>query len=489
MKTNETDPEALLAHYRGLQDRGDLAGALQGVTDMMGSTISDGQTLIKTLILQASIQRNLGRSAEASRNLDKALRIADSKGLHEVKAEVLRQQSYLSIQTGKPKEAEILAFESLRIARQFGLAKDEANAMACIGHVFEDMREFQKALCWYFGGIEVCDNTEFRERKATLLGDIGKVYGMVGQLMESISYLRKALDLSTDIPYEIAIISSLYRLGDAYRAIKDQARANDYYGQALKRAKDGGYRREEGDCLYRLGLFEIENDRPDEAITFLTESLAIYKSIHYTRQQVFSLLAIGHVLESKVEISEALNTYFEAFEIIGGNADQYIDAFIDVAESIASLWQQLRYVEEAAQIVGLVERLRGQARMSGVFEGLGRKEKISRSVRQIATLIERAKKMEGNIYSHDNVVIDFSKKLATKDDAEITLSRDQWKILWCLWRKRPQPCGRNELLAAVGLRPDTETRTIDVQVYNIRTKIGHQHIPSVRGRGYRLLAD
>jgi tetratricopeptide (TPR) repeat protein len=489
MKQNEKNPNTLLARYSKLRDRGDLIGSLEGVTGLTDQAEDDGLFLANALILQASIYRDLGMSGEASKSLDKALRIAVSQGLHRERADVLRQQSHLLIQMGKPKEAEALAFESLRTAREFSLAKEEVDAMACVGYVFENTREFQKALCWYADGLEVCDRAGIRERKATLLGDIGKVYGMIGQLTESVSFLKKALDLSKEIPYEKAVISSLYRLGDDYRTIKDHDKASTYYHEALKRSKKRGYRREEGDCLYRLGLLDIAKSNPDEAIEFLSESSAIYESIKYTRQRAFSLLAIGHALEQKVDIPDAMEQYFLAFETIRDSADQYVDAFIDIAESIAPLWQQLRYVDEATELSRLMEQLRGYARMSGIFEDFGRKEKIGRLARQIASLIERAKKMEGNIYSHSGLTIDFNKKLVTRDDEEITLSRDQWKILWCLWRKRPEPCQRNELLAAIDLKGDTETRTIDVQIYNIRTKIGHQYIPSIRGRGYRLLTD
>jgi DNA-binding response OmpR family regulator len=234
---------------------------------------------------------------------------------------------------------------------------------------------------------------------------------------------------------------------------------------------------------------EIAKGNPDTAIKLLSESLDIYEAIKYARQRAFSLLAIGHALEQKVEIPGAMNQYSLAFDAIRDNADQYVDALIDIAENIATLWQQLRYVEEAAQLLRLIEQLRGYARMGGVFEDFGIREKIGHSARQIAALIERTKKMEGNIYSRDGLSIDFNKKLILKNDEEITLSPDQWKILWCLWRKRPEPCSRSELLTAIGLKSDIETRTIDVQVYNIRVKIGREYIPNVRGRGYQLLTD
>ncbi len=489
MTQNKTNLKKRLAHYSKLRDQGNLLGSLEGVADLIASLKNDDSVLANALMLQASIFRHLGRSDDASKSLDKALRTASSRGLHREKADVLRQQSYLSIQIGKPKEAEALAFESLRTTREFSLRKEEADAMACVGYTFESIREFQKALCWYVEALEICDKVGFRERKATLLGDIGKVYGMIGQLTESVSFLKKALDLSKEIPYENAIISSLYRLGDAYRSVNDQDKASDYYLQALERSKDRGYRREEGDCLYRLGLLEITRGNPDEAIRFLSESLAIFEAMKYTRQHVFCLLAIGHALEQKVDISDAMNKYFLAFEIIRINADQYVDALIEVAENIANLWRELRYVEEAAELLRLIEQLKGYAKMSGVFEDFGRRERIGRLARQIANLIEKVKKMGANLFSHDGLSIDFNKKLIMKDDKEITLSRDQWKILWCLWKKRPQPCNKSELLTAIGVKSDIETRTIDVQVYNIRLKIGRKYIPNVRGRGYSLLTD
>ena len=486
MKPTKISIEKQLIHCSELREQGRLKESLTCVTSLIDSGEDNDLFLVDALILQSAIHRDLGNSDAALATLDEALSLAESKSLNSQKADILRQQSYLLIEMGKQDKAKSLAFESLDIARDFSLKREEADAIACIGHGFENNRDFQKALCWYQEGLDICDAHGLSNRKATLTGDIGKVYGIIGQLPESILFLKKALDLATEINYEKAIISSLYRLGDAYRSIEDKEKARDCYANALERSKAEGFRREQGDALYRLGLLETANGNPDEALKLISESLDIFEQINFIRQKIYCLLAIGHALEQKGDISGALDKYFAAFETIRDSINEHVDPFIQVIESITNQWLQLHYIDEATELSRLTDQLREHASMSGVFEDFGKREKLERLIVNITAIVAKTRKMEGNIYSSKGLSIDFNTNLVIKDGQEVRLTEDQWKILRCLWKKKGEPCSRSELFAVIGLRSNLETRTIDVQIYKMRRKIGLGLLPAARGQGYSL---
>lgn len=488
MKTPNKKFDKDLSNCSKLRDHGELQSALKCVIALGNASKANEKPFLKALILKGAIYADQGRSNDALSTFEKAFEIADSKALLKEKADILRQQSYLLLQMGKANEAESLAFESLDLARQLGLKREEADAIACIGHVFESKTDYQKALSWYLEGVFICDDTDFMERKATLLGDIGKVYGIIGSLPESISFLNRALELSTSLKYQKAVLSSLYRLGDIYRLIGDKAKANELYNQAFEESKNNGYKREQGDSLYRLGLLEISKKRSDPALEFLSKALKIFEKIGYLRQRIYCLLSIGNALEQDSKIDQALENYLNALKIIP-NVGEYIEPYVATVENVITCFRKLGFLSEANGLTNIVNQLKDYTKLGGVFDDFRKKERIGELVVTISNMMRKVEETKSNIYRHNDVLINFNKRIAKKHSREIELTKDQWKIIEALWKSENQICSRAELRTAIGWSPDIPTRTIDEQVYKIRKRIGDEFIQSVRGKGYKLLTD
>lgn len=485
MKSSTDKFKLDLPHCSKLREQGELQLALKCVSKLVNFVKNNDVDLVNALILKAVIYRDLSRPHDTIKVLDKALKIATDKSLFREESEIHRQKSYLFVELGKSSDAEALAFKSLTIARKFSLKREEANAGACIGHVFEDKGDFQRALSWYQEGLSICNETDFMKRKATLLGDIGKVYGIIGHLPESFLFLKRALEVSVKIKYEKAIISSLYRLGDSYRSIEDKEKAKDFYNQALEKAMNMGFKREQGDSLYRLGLLAISNQNPEEAIAFLSRALNIFEEINFLRQNLYCLLAIGHALEQQSETLKALEKYLEAFRRLP-NILEYTDAYIQIVDNIANSYQMLGHADEPKELSNLVNELREYAATSGVFDDFRKHEKIREVTSKIKKIIDRIQNIRENTYFIKGLFIDFNKKAIKKDDKEVRLTKGQWEILDCLWKKKGQVCTRHELRLAIGIGPEIATRTIDEQIHKIRKELGYEHVLSKRGEGYNL---
>ena len=481
--TDKFNPD--LPYCSKLREQGDLRLALKCVLKLINFVKNNNVDLVNALILKAVIYRDLSRASDTIKVLDKALKIAIDKSLIKEETEIYRQKSYLFVELGKSSDAEVLAFKSLTIARKYSLKQEEANAGACIGHVFEDKGDFQKALSWYQEGLSICDETDFMQRKATLLGDIGKVYGIIGYLPESFLFLKRALDVSVKIKHEKSVISSLYRLGDSYRSIEDKEKAKYFYNQALEKAMNMGFKREQGDSLYRLGLLAISNQNPEDAITFLSRSLNIFEEINFLRQNLYCLLAIGHALEQQSETLKAIEKYLEAFRRLP-NIFEYTDAYIQIVDNITNSYQKLGHADESRELSNLANELREYAAISGVFDDFRKNEKIKVVTSQIKKIIDRIQNIRENIYFTKGLSIDFNKKTIKKDGKEVKLTKGQWEILDCLWKKKGQVCTRHELRIAIGIGPTIATRTIDEQIYKIRKKVGSEYVLSNRGEGYHL---
>ncbi len=498
LMTTITDSELRerLEHFSEMRDQGSLKDALGGVTDLIASARND-QLLANALILQASLFRLLGRTDEALRTLEKALYVA--RKMNKERAEILAAQSHLFFQIGKPQEAERLAFECLDITRKYGQTpEEEVNAAVCMGYLFQNRRDYQKALCWYKDALKICDKHELLKKKAMLLVDIGKVYGLMGQLTESISLLEEARNLlepagnsSQRIRNENALIFALYRLADPYRAIEDRIKAESYCRQALEKARPQGYKREEANSLYKIGLIEIANGNPDVALHHLSQSLKIYEEIKYIRQRIYCLIAIGDAYEQEGNHAAAIDKYYEAFGLLWDKAGEHIDGFIRVAKRISARYKKTDQETEANWLSRLADQLNTYSERSGVYEEHGRKEEIASLIVEIVDAVQTIQ--TENTYLCLALYANFNKghRKILKNGTEILFTASEWEVFECLWKKNGEPCSIKELLVAIGQKPGEgppTTRAVAAHIRKIREKIGRdpEYIRTHYGEGYSL---
>jgi two-component system phosphate regulon response regulator PhoB len=95
----------------------------------------------------------------------------------------------------------------------------------------------------------------------------------------------------------------------------------------------------------------------------------------------------------------------------------------------------------------------------------------------------------GSVLSAGAIKIDRGAHTATVDDAEIELTSTEYRLLAVLLERRGRVQSRTQLLQDVwDASPDIETRTVDMHVQRLRSKLGSAAdlVETVRGVGYRV---
>jgi two-component system phosphate regulon response regulator PhoB len=95
----------------------------------------------------------------------------------------------------------------------------------------------------------------------------------------------------------------------------------------------------------------------------------------------------------------------------------------------------------------------------------------------------------GSTLSAGPISIDRSAHRVTLDGAELQLTSTEYKLLLTLIERRGRVQTRPQLLETVWeAQPDIQTRTVDMHVQRLRTKLGEsgKMIETVRGFGYRF---
>jgi two-component system phosphate regulon response regulator PhoB len=95
----------------------------------------------------------------------------------------------------------------------------------------------------------------------------------------------------------------------------------------------------------------------------------------------------------------------------------------------------------------------------------------------------------GSTITAGPVVVDRSAHRATLDGKELVLTATEYKLLVMLLERRGRVQSRPQLLESVWeAQPDIQTRTVDMHVQRLRSKLGEagEMIETVRGFGYRF---
>jgi two-component system phosphate regulon response regulator PhoB len=114
-------------------------------------------------------------------------------------------------------------------------------------------------------------------------------------------------------------------------------------------------------------------------------------------------------------------------------------------------------------------------------------------VLRVAAILRRvaASPLSNDMLQLGPIVIDRSAHQVTVDGRGIDLTATEFKLLLTLAERRGRVQARGHLLETVWeAAPDIQTRTVDMHVQRLRTKLGHagELIETVRGFGYRLRA-
>ena len=112
-------------------------------------------------------------------------------------------------------------------------------------------------------------------------------------------------------------------------------------------------------------------------------------------------------------------------------------------------------------------------------------------VRNILRRMSQAQSGRPDVVRVGPILIDRSAHRVTVDNAELDLTPTEFKLLVTLAERRGRVQSRALLLEIVwDAAPDIQTRTVDMHVQRLRTKLGAagELIETVRGFGYRLRA-
>lgn len=108
-------------------------------------------------------------------------------------------------------------------------------------------------------------------------------------------------------------------------------------------------------------------------------------------------------------------------------------------------------------------------------------------IARVKALSKRPKVIKEEKAVHNDLVLDLSKQLVTKNGKEISLSKKEYQLIEYLMKNKGRVVSKDEIISRVwDYDSNILPNTIEVFVKFIRNKLGKDIIKTVRGFGYKL---
>lgn len=219
------------SHY---QDIGDYIASLKVLQQGLKFSKAAGKStdVAKVLNLIGGNQFYMGdfdqaleyfhESLELSRELDDKFRIS----------QLLANIGAIFIYQGKYTEALEYLQQSLRISRDLG-KKDISFSLVNIGAVYFYMGDYGQSLKYYQQGLEVVEKRDEKRRAASILGNIGEVYHLLGQDSLALPAIKRAIELA-GVDNNPDKAWALNVEGEVLLSLKQILEAEEAFQQALR---------------------------------------------------------------------------------------------------------------------------------------------------------------------------------------------------------------------------------------------------------------
>jgi len=351
-KTNDTRMEGLTRYRLSflLRDKGLLQESKVHINKAIEAFESSGDD---TWVSFAKIQQSLdtileGKGMDAIKALVEKLDIY--KGVDPIgEAMILVNLSYAYLQISRFSEVAETARKAYEIFAKegdyLGMATSLINLTACLPH-FEDydtIRDYATEI------IKLAKELGLPRIRAAALNHLALYFRQNGKPEDARRCLEEAIDICQRLGLIPSEIINTLNLGNTYKDQNDLVNAEKCYQEGLVKAKEFGYKREEGRALELIAVLRRQKQDHQSAVEFASQAIAVLR-------QLDDQFQLAEVLIERAPALAALNRYQEAAQDYAEAGDHYqatsnFNNAIICYQHASSLWAKINDKSKSQKVL------------------------------------------------------------------------------------------------------------------------------------------
>jgi len=206
-----------------------------------------------------------------------------------------------------------------------------------LGTVYGNMGQVQEAISCYEQALAIARQAKDRQGEGAWLGGLGSCYDDLGQTARAIEYHEQALAIAREIGDRQGEGAGLGSLGNCYFDLGQTARTIEYYEQGLAIDHEIGDQKGEGNRLGNLGICYAWLGQTARAIEHHEQALAIDREIGNRQGEGDDLDNLAEALIDEGRYGEAIRRALESVEIGEEISDPRLGSFNNSRLALAHL--------------------------------------------------------------------------------------------------------------------------------------------------------
>ncbi len=272
--------------------------------------------------------------------------------------------SNFNIKTNNYKFSLNFAQKAIDYAHEAKNIKSEAYANSLIGGIYYELKKYDDAIESYYKSVSLYNTLKPSSQQAYCYYQLGLCF------MEKESYLvaennfekAKTIFQTIKIPDAIELLN--LQKGIVYRAKGQNQLAVPIFSQIIAKADAADLSKTKAEALYQIGTIELENDRINLALNYLSRALILNAKDKNVEQKSDIFLALSKTYEKLLNINKA---------------HQYLKGYLELKDSIAILNSKKLDTQDYAEFKDS-ERLK-------TIEQLDKENKEQQKANKVAKLI------------------------------------------------------------------------------------------------------
>ncbi len=241
---------------------------------------------IDLLGLMGSLYESIGNLRKALSYYDEALSLSQSLNDDAKKATTLDNMGRVWGYQDEYAEAMTYFEKSLALWRRLNNVTGEAHTLSLMGNACHWGGDYQRAAAYLNQSLTLCQQTQDHAAEAEVLGKLGMVYAKMILLRipfqnrsDIQSYLDLALKRTQEVAYPAERLRMLGSIGLIYGLLGNMERSLEIHQQSLRLAEDSGDEEGKASALFHIGYVYEMQKQPQQALKYYESAIEIRDKI------------------------------------------------------------------------------------------------------------------------------------------------------------------------------------------------------------------
>jgi len=350
------------------------ASALFADASRVADVLRDRRLIATTFYKIGRYQFSHGNISLAIENHLRSKQLFEEAGLKRDLIYVLADLGTLHIYSSDYEKAKEYSEQSLALAVQLrtsnaspGAFPDEygmAIALSNLGDVSNWDGDHQKAIACYQKSLALYQrldqgSSKYGENILDGLADIGRTYRRLGDQVQALIYLNKAMELAKRLAIADRVASISNSLGILYSEQRDYSKALGFYQEGLRFAVVANERMSQANLLLNSAVAFQAQKEYDKALDNFAKSLEIAKAVNDKETIIVVGEGIGAVYKEQGKFKEALDSLEKSLGLAREISDKtkVAELYWRIAEVQYAKGDYLESISQSSEAIRLADQL------------------------------------------------------------------------------------------------------------------------------------